>query len=607
MSRIQLRRDSVTNWLTVNPVLALGELGIAYDGVGADAAVVTIRIGNGVATWTQLPDFGGNGDLTQEEADVLYASAAQGLKADTALQAGPTVVEYVQDIVAAMSVGGQGVQIAYNDSLGTITFSVSSLAITEVFPVSDQAAMLALAAQRGDVAIRSDVSAVYILSTDDPTQLANWILLPTPLNAVLSVNGLTGAVTISPAALGLGNVTNTSDADKPVSTLQAQAIAAAQAAAVQRSNHTGTQSADTLTDGTTNKAFLATERTKLAGIAPGATANATDAQLRDRSTHTGTQLLATISDAGNAASRDVGTTAGTVAAGDAPATAQAAAVATASADATTKANAAQAAAISAASTDATTKADAKVADAINDGTTTVAPSQNAVYDALALKAPLASPTFTGTVTVPDASFSLAKLANIATARFLGRRSAGSGPPEEMTLAQVKADMGIADQTGAPRTVEPWTVTAAVTMGSSNRTYFERVTAGETISATKIACRVSTSSGNICLAVYSNTGSGAAALPATRQGTTGSVSCPAGGYAEVSLGATVTIGIGQWMSISCDNATASFATCGPADISLSAPQFFAGLQHLSTSTFPAPSPAGSPLPQAERRYQLMAVA
>ncbi len=40
-----------------------------------------------------------------------------------------------------------------------------------------------------------------------------------------------------------------------------------------RANHTGTQSADTLTDGTTNKAFLATERTKLAGIATGATAN----------------------------------------------------------------------------------------------------------------------------------------------------------------------------------------------------------------------------------------------------------------------------------------------------------------------------------------------
>jgi hypothetical protein len=36
------------------------------------------------------------------------------------------------------------------------------------------------------------------------------------------------------------------------------------------------------------------ERTKLDGVAPGATANATDADLRDRSTHTGTQAASTI-------------------------------------------------------------------------------------------------------------------------------------------------------------------------------------------------------------------------------------------------------------------------------------------------------------------------
>jgi len=41
-----------------------------------------------------------------------------------------------------------------------------------------------------------------------------------------------------------------------------------------------------------------------------------------------------------------------------------------------------------------------VADAINDGTTTVAPSQNAVFDALALKADLASPALTGDPTAP---------------------------------------------------------------------------------------------------------------------------------------------------------------------------------------------------------------
>lgn len=63
-----------------------------------------------------------------------------------------------------------------------------------------------------------------------------------------------------------------------------------------RTNHTGTQSADTIVDGTTNKVLTAAEKTKLGGVATGATANATDAALRDRATHTGTQTSSTISD-----------------------------------------------------------------------------------------------------------------------------------------------------------------------------------------------------------------------------------------------------------------------------------------------------------------------
>lgn len=119
--------------------------------------------------------------------------------------------------------------------------------------------------------------------------------------AVDSVNGQTGVVVLDAADVG-------ADATG--------AAAAAQAAAVQRANHTGTQSADTLTDGTTNKAYTAAEKTKLAGIATGATANSSDATLLARGNHTGTQTLATISDAGNAAGKNTGTTAGTVAAGD---------------------------------------------------------------------------------------------------------------------------------------------------------------------------------------------------------------------------------------------------------------------------------------------------
>lgn len=52
--------------------------------------------------------------------------------------------------------------------------------------------------------------------------------------------------------------------------------------------------ADKLADGTGLKVLTAAERTKLAGVATGATANATDALLRDRTTHTGIQAQSTV-------------------------------------------------------------------------------------------------------------------------------------------------------------------------------------------------------------------------------------------------------------------------------------------------------------------------
>ena len=65
-----------------------------------------------------------------------------------------------------------------------------------------------------------------------------------------------------------------------------------------------------------------------------------------------------------------------------------------------------------------------VADAINDGATTVAPSQNAVFDGLALKAPLVSPTFTGTPVAPTASDATTNTTQIATTAFVQSVSGG---------------------------------------------------------------------------------------------------------------------------------------------------------------------------------------
>ncbi|QXV74761.1 minor tail protein [Rhizobium phage RHEph22] len=49
-----------------------------------------------------------------------------------------------------------------------------------------------------------------------------------------------------------------------------------------------------MVEGTTNKIFTAAERTKLTGIATGATANDTDANLKNRANHTGSQAISTV-------------------------------------------------------------------------------------------------------------------------------------------------------------------------------------------------------------------------------------------------------------------------------------------------------------------------
>lgn len=90
------------------------------------------------------------------------------------------------------------------------------LAITDTFVVASQAAMLALTAQKGDVAVRSDLNKSFILSTNSPSTLADWKELLTPTDAVLSVAALTGAISAAAlkTALSLNNVENTSDTIK---------------------------------------------------------------------------------------------------------------------------------------------------------------------------------------------------------------------------------------------------------------------------------------------------------------------------------------------------------------------------------------------------------
>lgn len=51
--KLQLRRDTAATWLAVNPILAEGEIGYESD-------TNAMKIGNGIATWSELVYFNAN-------------------------------------------------------------------------------------------------------------------------------------------------------------------------------------------------------------------------------------------------------------------------------------------------------------------------------------------------------------------------------------------------------------------------------------------------------------------------------------------------------------------------------------------------------------------
>ena len=123
--------------------------------------------------------------------------------------------------LAAVATSGSASDI----TTGTLPTSVlPPLAINDTFVVATQAAMLALTAQRGDMAVRTDLGRTFVLATEGASTLANWVQITTG-GDVTSVAGRTGVVVLTKSDVGLANADNTSDVNKPVSTAQAAADA----------------------------------------------------------------------------------------------------------------------------------------------------------------------------------------------------------------------------------------------------------------------------------------------------------------------------------------------------------------------------------------------
>lgn len=161
-TKVIMRNDTAENWLTANPVLLKGEWGLETD-------AMKVKAGDGVKAWKDLPYF------------TVEAGAVEGLGTAATLDSG----------IEAGNVPVLGEDGKLNTAV------LPAIALTDVFEAASEAAMLALAAQTGDIAIRSDVSKTFILKQSPATTLGNWVALKTPTEGVLSVNGLTGAVTLT--------------------------------------------------------------------------------------------------------------------------------------------------------------------------------------------------------------------------------------------------------------------------------------------------------------------------------------------------------------------------------------------------------------------------
>lgn len=109
------------------------------------------------------------------------------------------LIEALPNTFLAQTLRGVANGLASLDGAGLVPpEQLPALAIDHLYVVASQAAMLALSANVGDVAVRTDLSPreTFILQATPASTLGNWVQITTA-GAVTSVNGRAGAVDLT--------------------------------------------------------------------------------------------------------------------------------------------------------------------------------------------------------------------------------------------------------------------------------------------------------------------------------------------------------------------------------------------------------------------------
>ncbi len=210
------------------------------------------------------------------------------------------------------------------------------------------------------------------------------------------------------------------------------------------------------------------------------------------------------------------------------------------------------------------------------------------------------PTFAGTPTALRFSGAIPALtsADVAPAPTVGSVLLGDGTialdgavSKHPGFWRADGAQWVADAAGAlgfPYTVDPGIIRTNTTdaLGvAANGAIFARAMEAGTVNA--IGMHVMTSSGNICVGVYRNTGSGRSAAPGALLASSGSVACPATGYAAIPLSSTIYVHKGDWIALAADNATATVKALLGTAIGT---ELGAGRQGTASAVFPLPPTA-----------------
>tara|TARA_X000000368_G_scaffold209657_1_gene165594 strand:- start:3800 stop:5578 length:1779 start_codon:yes stop_codon:yes gene_type:complete len=220
--QLQQRYDTAANWTSANPTLLAGE-------IGYESNTSKFKIGDGNTQWSSLAYAPGSGGYT----------------------------------------AGTGVSISASNVI-----SASAVALSQVFTAVNQTAHLALTTQEGDIVVRSDENKSYVRNSGSASDMTDYTLLATPTDAVLSINGQTGAITADQLAAAIESATDSNtftDADHTkLNAIEASATA----------DQTGAEIKTAYEAESDTNAYTDAEKTKLAGIEASATGDQTGAEIK---------------------------------------------------------------------------------------------------------------------------------------------------------------------------------------------------------------------------------------------------------------------------------------------------------------------------------------